>query len=67
MLTPEQPKFDPNHKVSVDFPEGDISFLKNIPPIGTKFQELTMGPQGNPENYFGNDDDPMVISLTFEF
>ena len=68
MLTPQQPKEDPNHRVSVDFPEGDISFLKNIPPIGTKFQTGDkMGPQGNSENYFGNDDDPIKIELTFEF
>ncbi|TMU57336.1 glycoside hydrolase family 2 protein [Flagellimonas algicola] len=68
MLTPQQPKEDPNHRVSVDFPEGDISFVKNIPPIGTKFQlGDKMGPQGNSENYFGNDDDPITINLTFEF
>jgi len=68
MLTPQQPKEDPNHRVSVDFPAGDISFVKNIPAIGTKFQTgETMGPQGNLENYFGNDDEPIVIALTFEF
>ena len=68
MLTPQQPKEDPNHRVSVDFPKGDITFLKNIPPIGTKFQTGDkMGPQGNSENYFGNDDDPIKIELTFEF
>jgi len=68
MLTPQQPKEDPNHRVSVDFPKGDISFVKNIPAIGTKFQEGDkMGPQGNSENYFGNDDEPISIDLTFEF
>ena len=68
MLTPDKPAFDNRNRVSVEFPEGDISFLKNIPPIGTKFQEpKSMGPQGNPENYFGNDDDPIMIQLTFEF
>ena len=68
MLTPQQPKEDPNHRVSVDFPKGDITFLKNIPPIGTKFQTGDkMGPQGNSENYFGNDDNPIVIALSFEF
>ncbi|WP_317195433.1 glycoside hydrolase family 2 protein [Zobellia russellii] len=68
MLTPQQPKEDPNHRVSVDFPEGDISFVKNIPAIGTKFQTGDkMGPQGNSENYFGNDDEPISIDLTFEF
>lgn len=68
MLTPPQPKEDPNHRVSVDFPEGDISFVKNIPAIGTKFQTGDkMGPQGNSENYFGNDDEPIIINLIFEF
>lgn len=68
MLTPQQPKEDPNHRVSVDFPEGDISFVKNIPAIGTKFQTGDkMGPQGNSENYFGNDDEPIIINLLFQF
>lgn len=68
MLTPDQPE-DPKRGSAIpDFPEGDISFVKNIPPVGTKFQDAeTMGPHGNPENYFGNDDDPLVIKLTFEF
>jgi hypothetical protein len=35
-----------NNNTSVDFPEGDIGFLKAIPPIGTKFQPAyLMGPQ----------------------
>ncbi len=68
MLTPENPRGDTNGRVSVTFPEGDLSFVKNIPPIGTKFQKpISMGPHGNPENYFGNDDDPIIIELTFEF
>ncbi len=68
MLTPQQPKEDPNHRVSVDFPEGNISFVKNIPAIGTKFQTGDkMGPQGNSENYFGNDDEPIIINLLFQF
>lgn len=68
MLTPENPSEDPNKRVSIEYPEGDISFVKNIPGIGTKFQKPdTMGPQGNPENYFGNSDEPIQIALTFEF
>ena len=70
MLTPQNPtpKTDPKAKVSPKFPIGDISFVKNIPAIGTKFQESDkMGPQGNSENYFGNDDNPIKINLTFEF
>lgn len=70
MLTPENPvkSEDPKGRVSPKFPEGDISFVKNIPSIGTKFQTGDkMGPQGNSENYFGNDDNPMIINLTFDF
>ncbi|WP_139956949.1 glycoside hydrolase family 2 protein [Flavicella sediminum] len=68
MLTPESPKEDPRKRVSPQFPKGDISFVKNIPAIGTKFQTGdAMGPQGNSENYFGNDDEPISINLTFEF
>ncbi|WP_366184042.1 glycoside hydrolase family 2 TIM barrel-domain containing protein [Flavobacterium ovatum] len=68
MLTPKQP-VDPQKGATVkDFPVGDISFVKNIPAIGTKFQEAERtGPQGNPENIFGNDDEPIIIDLTFEF
>ncbi|GGF49246.1 glycoside hydrolase family 2 TIM barrel-domain containing protein [Echinicola rosea] len=68
MLTPEAPSEDQHGRVTVKFPEGDISFLKNIPAIGTKFQHSdTMGPHGNTENYFGNDDEPIVTGLTFKF
>lgn len=68
LLTPTAPSADPNKRVSPIFPEGDISFLKNIPGIGSKFQwSESMGPQGAKDNYFGNDDDPIVFKLTFEF
>ena len=68
MLTPENASGDANNRLSPEFPDGDISFLKNIPAIGTKFQQSqSMGPHGNSENYFGNDDDPIKIELTFEF
>ncbi|PKQ64527.1 beta-galactosidase [Labilibaculum filiforme] len=68
MLTPENPSGDPKGRLSPKFPDGDISFVKNIPGIGTKFQECdSMGPHGNSENYLGNDDEPIVIELTFEF
>ncbi|APZ45569.1 beta-galactosidase [Polaribacter reichenbachii] len=68
MLTPDQPE-DPEKGASVkNFPKGDISFVKNIPAIGTKFKEPNkMGPYGNEIHYFGNDDEPIVLDLTFEF
>ncbi|WP_366184043.1 glycoside hydrolase family 2 TIM barrel-domain containing protein [Flavobacterium ovatum] len=68
MLTPDKPQEDKNGRLSPKFPVGDISFVKNIPGIGTKFQDPdTMGPHGNSEHFFGNDDEPITIDLTFEF
>ena len=68
MLTPEQPE-DPGRGATVaNFPKGDISFVKNIPGIGTKFMPSeASGPQGSVNNYFGNVDEPLVFDLTFEF
>ncbi|MDO6801329.1 glycoside hydrolase family 2 TIM barrel-domain containing protein [Wenyingzhuangia sp. 1_MG-2023] len=72
MLTPEEPKDNKKgaqkEKVHPTFPKGDISFVMNIPGIGTKFQFAeSTGPHGNSEHYFGNDDEPIVMDLTFEF
>ena len=68
MLTPQEPKENKKGKLHPEFPNGDISFVMNIPGIGTKFQfPESMGPHGNPEHYFGNDDEPIVLDLTFEF
>ncbi|MGY6649721.1 glycoside hydrolase family 2 protein [Wenyingzhuangia sp. IMCC45574] len=68
MLTPEQPKQNKKGKLHPTFPKGDISFVMNIPGIGTKFQfSDSTGPHGHKEHYFGNDDEPIVMDLTFEF
>lgn len=52
VLTPrngENPTF-----TAVKFPEGDLSFLHAIPPIGTKFAgPETMGPEGQPNESVG--------------
>lgn len=46
VFTPEDGP-DPRH-TSVPFPEGDISFLQGIPPVGTKFHPAAAhGPQGS--------------------
>lgn len=68
MLTPDQPA-EPKRGATVNkFPSGDISFVKNIPAMGTKFMPATAsGPQGNDKHYFGNVDEPLEINLTFEF
>ncbi|KAA3658248.1 MAG: beta-galactosidase, partial [Calditrichaeota bacterium] len=68
MFTPDQPAAPKRGATVKNFPAGDISFVKNIPAIGSKFQEAElMGPHGNSENFFGNDDEPIRIKLTFEF
>ncbi|MEM6829649.1 MAG: glycoside hydrolase family 2 TIM barrel-domain containing protein [Bacteroidota bacterium] len=68
MLTPQPPKEDKNGRLTPTFPEGDVSFVMNVPGIGTKFQKpSSMGPHGNTEHYFGNDDEPITLDLTFEF
>jgi len=68
MLTPQQPEDAQKGATVKNFPKGDISFVKNIPAIGTKFQESAqLGPYGSKEYYFGNSDDPITIALTFEF
>ncbi len=74
MLTPKQP-FVPEGGDPIrgakgpDFPKGDISFVKNIPPIGTKFKEPhKIGPTAYDQvHYFGNDDEPVITDLIFEF
>ena len=68
MLTPKNPKRDRFKNVSFDFPEGNISFTNNIPAIGTKFKKSDLlGPQGNPNTYFGLDDDSKEFHLIFKF
>lgn len=68
MLTPDQPADALRGSSVTKFPSGDISFVKNIPPIGSKFKEVgEMGPTSNEEMIFGNDDEPIAIDLTFEF
>ncbi|WP_075590860.1 glycoside hydrolase family 2 TIM barrel-domain containing protein [Labilibacter marinus] len=68
MLTPDSPADNKRDKVIPKFPQGDISFVMNIPGIGTKFQYSdSTGPHGSQEHYFGNDDEPIVLDLTFEF
>ena len=68
MLTPEQPTDALRGSSVTRFPAGDISFVKNIPPIGSKFKELgQMGPTSSEEMVFGNDDQPIVIDLIFQF
>ncbi|WP_298369719.1 glycoside hydrolase family 2 TIM barrel-domain containing protein [uncultured Lutibacter sp.] len=68
MLTPDKPFEALRGSDDTKWPSGDISFVKNISPIGSKFKEIgEMGPTSNEEMIFGNDDEPIKIDLTFEF
>ena len=50
------------------YPEGDISFLNAIPPIGTMFKKAEdLGPQSQPETVYGWDSEPVEMRLTFDF
>ncbi len=55
LFTPKPPKGAPNDRVIPIFPDGDLSILHTIPPIGNKSHpaELT-GPQGWPARYQPN-------------
>ncbi|WP_276168422.1 glycoside hydrolase family 2 protein [Zobellia alginiliquefaciens] len=68
MLTPEQPSDSGKGAAVTKFPQGDLSFVKNIPAMGTKFMPAEQsGPQGSSKKYFGNTDEPIVVKLTFQF
>ncbi|GGZ38572.1 beta-galactosidase [Echinicola pacifica] len=68
MFTPKQPS-DPKNGAGIPaFPEGNISFVKNIPPVGTKFHTADeLGPHGNAQTIVGNDDEAINMEFTFIF
>lgn len=68
LFTPEAPKVIQGD-VSPVFPEGDISFLHEIPAIGTKFKQANqMGPKSIKGQYRGHpDEDGHPIKLWFDF
>jgi hypothetical protein len=66
MLTPARPAGAFNENTSPPFPQGSISFLQAISPIGTKFQKAQqMGPQSQ-QNMMLNYT-PVSGSLWFDF
>lgn len=69
MLTPENPKGAYNENTSPEFPDGDISFMHGINPIGTKFKAPgQIGPQGGPHTYWPNNKHEWLTgSLYFYF
>ncbi len=69
VFTPDKPEVFPRGNPVFDsFPAGDISFVYNIPGMGTKFQAPNQtGPHGSEINYHGNFDEPLITELTFDF
>lgn len=67
MLKPSKPKSTPqNNGVYPNFPDGNLSFLNGITPIGTKFQTAdVMGPQSQ-KNMMTNYT-PIKGGLWFDF
>jgi len=54
MLTPERPRNSSNPYIAPLFPDGNISFMHGITPIGTKFRSAEkLGPMGD-KNLFVN-------------
>ena len=50
------------------YPEGDLSFMNAIPPIGTMFKKAEdLGPQSQLETVYGWDSEPVRLRLTFDF
>ncbi len=68
LFTPEKPS-DIRGDVAPSFPDGDISFLYEIPAIGTKFKKAgQLGPQSQKGIYKGHQgDDGYPIKLWFDF
>jgi len=68
LFTPEKPS-DIRGDVAPSFPDGDISFLYEIPGIGTKFRKAAqLGPQSEKGIYKGhNGDEGYPIKLWFDF
>ncbi|HEX8328937.1 MAG TPA: glycoside hydrolase family 2 TIM barrel-domain containing protein [Hymenobacter sp.] len=66
MLKPTRPEGAKNENTSSAFPEGNLSFLNAIAPIGTKFQApASLGPQSQ-KNFMLNYT-PVSGSLWFDF
>ncbi len=68
LYTPDDPQADPRY-TKVEFPEGDISFLQGINPVGTKFKKPEMlGPQSQTNMYRRHrKDGDLYIKLYFDF
>jgi hypothetical protein len=68
LYTPDDPQSDPRY-TKAEFPEGDISFLQGISPVGTKFKKPELlGPQSQTNMYRRHRmDGDLYIQLYFDF
>jgi len=68
LYTPDDPQSDPRY-TKAEFPEGSISFLQGISPIGTKFKKPELlGPQSQTNMYRRHRmDGDLHIQLYFDF
>ena len=68
LFTPEKPQFIQGD-VYPPFPKGDLSFLYEIPAIGTKFKKTgQLGPKSQKGMYRGHEgDENYPIKLWFDF
>lgn len=68
LFTPQKPQFVAGGTYP-PFPEGDLSFLYEIPAIGTKFKQAeALGPKSQKGNYRGeHGDENYPIKLWFDF
>ncbi|WP_185957141.1 glycoside hydrolase family 2 protein [Gracilimonas mengyeensis] len=66
LFSPENPPEPVNTRV--EYPEGDISFMHGILPIGTKFKPTNeLGPQSSRYNYLPRRLENRILSLSLSF
>lgn len=68
MFSPQKPKVLSRNNVFPAFPDGNISFLQGITPIGTKTQPAKeLGPQGYTNMLYSMTGDVIRMQLFFDF
>jgi len=68
LFTPDRPEEAVSNTVFPPFPQGDISFLHGIAPMGTKFHKpAELGPEGFPNMLYSMRGDVTTMTLYFDF
>lgn len=68
MLSAEERPDVPREELRIEWPPGDISFLKTIAPIGTKFKKPgLLGPQSQEKTQYHYHNSRVNVALTFDF